>query len=130
MNKVFMVGNLGRDSDLKFLQSGTAVAKFSIAVKRIKKDDPADFFNCVWFGKGAESCSQYLVKGTKVAISGHLQTGSYEAKDGHKVYTTDVIVENLEFCGSKKNEDTEQNNSYDNTFNEDVTVVDGGDIPF
>jgi single-strand DNA-binding protein len=125
MNKVILTGNLTKDSELKFLPgSGVAVAKFTLAVQKRKKEDGADFIHCVWFGKGAESMAQYLVKGAKVGIVGRINTGSYEAKDGHKVYTTDVIVEELEVLKWANSNSENVNNSAD------ITPVDGGEIPF
>lgn len=126
MNKVIITGNLTKDSELRFTAgSGVAVTKFTLAVQKRKKEDGADFINCVWFGKGAESMSQYLVKGAKVGIVGRINTGNYEAKDGHKVYTTDVIVEELEVLKWANSNSENANNSTD------ITPVDtDGSIPF
>lgn len=126
MNKVILTGNLTKDSELKFLPgSGVAVAKFTLAVQKRKKEDGADFINCVWFGKGAESMAQYLVKGAKVGVVGRINTGNYKAKDGHKVYTTDVIVEELEVLKWANSNSENANNSAD------ITPVDtDGSIPF
>ena len=106
MNKFICTGNIVRDFDLKFLQNGNAVAKSSIAIKREFKKDESDFLNVVAFGKTAEAMAQYLTKGSKVAITGRIQTGSYEAQDGTKRYTTDLVVEAFEFLDSKKAEKT------------------------
>lgn len=126
MNKVIITGNLTKDSELRFTAgSGVAVTKFTLAVQKRKKEDGADFINCVWFGKGAESMAQYLVKGAKVGIVGRINTGNYEAKDGHKVYTTDVIVEELEVLKWANSNSENANNSTD------ITPVDtDGSIPF
>ena len=102
MNKVILVGNLTRDPELKYTQSGKAYARAGIAVNRpFSKDKAVDFFNLVIWNKLAELCDKYLSKGSKVIVEGHIQTGSYE-KDGVKHNTFDIIVENLEFADSKK----------------------------
>ena len=100
MNKVMLIGRLTKDPDYRQTQSGMAVARYTIAIDRIK-DKEADFINCIAFGKGADFAYNYLHKGTKVALEGRIQTGSYTARDGHKVYTTDIIVERHEFCESR-----------------------------
>lgn len=101
MNLVILTGRLTKDPEYR--ESGeTHVARYSLAVDRYKKDE-ADFPSCVVFGKGADFAKEYLKKGTKIAVTGHIQTGSYE-KDGRKVYTTDVVVEKQEFCESRKAE--------------------------
>ena len=104
MNKVILIGRLVADPELKNSESGLAVARYRLAVDRkYKKDNErqADFINCVTFGKSAEFVERYLHKGTKIAVTGRLQTGSYE-KDGQTHYTTDVIVEEHEFCESRQ----------------------------
>lgn len=127
MNKVILIGRLTKDPDLKFAAgSGTAVSRFTVAINRRKKEDGADFINCVAFGKTAETISQHLVKGRQIAIIGHIQTGSYDTQDGTKRYTTDVIVESFEFIGSKG----EGNSNFSGNFNDDITPVDDGDMPF
>lgn len=105
MNNVILIGRITRDIDVRESQSGVKYARYTLAVdRRVKKDDqPAtDFPVCVVIGKGAEFAEKYLKKGMKIAVTGHLQTGSYTNKDNQKVYTTDVVVENQEFCESKK----------------------------
>lgn len=106
MNKVILMGRLTRDPEVRYSQgeNQTAIARYSLAVNRRfkRKGDPeADFINCVAFGKQAEFAEKYLKKGTKMTITGRIQTGSYTNKDGVKVYTTDVIVEEQEFAESK-----------------------------
>lgn len=107
MNKVILMGRLIKDPDLRGEGNGLC-ARYTLAVDRkYKKDgeDNTDFINCVVFSKGAEFAEKYLKKGTKVAITGRIQTGSYTNKDGQKVYTTDVIVEEQEFAESKASND-------------------------
>lgn len=101
MNKVILVGRLTRDPEVRQARE-TTVARYALAVDRRGKKDEADFINCVVFGKGAEFAEKYLKKGTKIAVSGHIQTGSYKNNEGRTVYTTDVVVEDQEFCESKK----------------------------
>lgn len=106
MNKVILMGRLTRDPEVRYSQGekSTVVARYSLAVNRRFKregDPDADFINCVTFGKQAEFAEKYLRKGTKMAITGRIQTGSYTNKEGVKVYTTDVIVEEQEFAESK-----------------------------
>lgn len=106
MNKVILMGRLTRDPEVRYSQGAnqTAVARFSLAVdRRFKRDgeQDADFINCVAFGKTGEFLEKYGRKGTKFVIEGRIQTGSYTNKDGQKVYTTDVVAENVEFAESK-----------------------------
>lgn len=109
MNKVHLIGRLTKDPEVRYSQgeNSTAVARYSLAVdRRFKRegDQEADFINCVAFGKNGEFAEKYLHKGMKIAVSGRLQTGSYE-KDGVKHYTTDVVVEEHDFCESKGSSD-------------------------
>lgn len=109
MNKVILMGRLTRDPEIRYSQndSSMAVARYTIAVdRRVSRnggDDQqtADFIGCVAFGRNAEFAERYLKKGTKIAIEGRIQTGSYTNRDGQRVYTTDVVVENHEFCESR-----------------------------
>ena len=100
------MGRLTKDPEVRYStgQNASAVAKFSLAVERRFKQEgqpSADFINCVAFGKQAEFTEKYLRQGTKIAVVGRIQTGSYTSKDGNKVYTTDVVVEECEFAESK-----------------------------
>ena len=112
MNKVILMGRLTKDPDVRYggQQNDKAVAKFSLAVdrkfKREGDEQTADFISCVAFGKTAEFLEKYAGKGTKFLIEGRIQTGSYTNKDNNKVYTTDVVVENVEFAESKKSENS------------------------
>lgn len=119
MNKVILMGRLTRDPEVRMI-GDTAVARFSLAVdRRFKKDgeQTADFINCVAFGKTGEFIEKYGRKGTKFVVEGRIQTGSYTNKDGQKVYTTDVVVEQIEFAESKASADgnTANNTSNSNT---------------
>lgn len=113
MNKVMLMGRLTKDPEVRTGES-TTVAKYTLAVNRkFKKDgEPtADFIPCVVFGRSAEFTEKYFRKGMQVAISGRIQTGSYTNKDGNKVYTTDVVVEEQEFAESKAASQQNQQNS-------------------
>lgn len=107
MNKVILMGRLTKDPDIRYAQTQepTCVAKFTLAVdRRVKRDSgqqSADFISCVAFKKSAEFIEKYCHKGTKLCISGRIQTGSYTKKDGTKTYTTDVVVDEQEFAESK-----------------------------
>lgn len=109
MNKVILMGRLTRDPEVRYSQgdNSTAIARYSIAVDRRgrqnnEQQQTADFINIVAFGKAGEFAEKYLHKGTKVLVTGRIQTGSYTNKDGVKVYTTDVVAEDQEFAESKK----------------------------
>jgi single-strand DNA-binding protein len=101
MNKTILLGRLTKDPECRYTEGNEpmAVCRFNIAVDRRGKEKAADFPSCVAFGKNAENISKYFKKGNKIALIGHIQTGSYEGKNG-KVYTTDVIVDEWEFVES------------------------------
>ncbi len=105
MNKVILMGRLTRDPDVRYSQgdAATAVARFTLAVdRRFRREDAStDFISCVAFGRNAEFIEKYFRQGTKAVICGRIQTGSYTNRDGQKVYTTDVVVEEQEFAESK-----------------------------
>ncbi len=109
MNKVELVGRLTRDPEVRYTtgESANAIARFSVAVNRRFKNAAgsydADFINCVAFGKTAEFIEKYFGKGMAIGLTGRIQTGSYTNKDGVKIYTTDVVVEEAEFVESKNN---------------------------
>lgn len=104
MNKIILAGRTTTDVSVKMTgaDNQTMMASFTLAVDRIGKDAGADFPRCVAFGKTAEFLEKYGKKGTKFIVEGRIQTGSYDDKDGKKVYTTDVIIERVEFAESKK----------------------------
>ena len=143
MNKVTLIGRTTKSPELRYAPgTGTAVCRFTLAVQRAFKKDEADFINCVAFGKIGETIAQYVLKGRQIAVTGSIRTGSYDAQDGTKRYTTDVAVESFEFIGSGASEGN--NNSYsrnsDNAWGApaegpdmgfgDMTPVDDGDMPF
>lgn len=98
MNKVLLIGRTTNKPD--FRDGETPFARYTLAVDGYSKDKGADFITCVCFGKTAQFAGQYLQKGTKIAVEGRIQTGSYKNRDGKTVYTTDVVVERHEFCES------------------------------
>lgn len=137
MNKVIIIGNNTKDIEQKQTSSGTAVVQFSIAVKRNFKTNgqyESDFFDCVAYNKTAELIAQYVKKGDKVAIDGRLQTRNYTNKEGRKVYVTEIIVENVEFLQSKKqeNQDTIEAPTFSDPFaNANFEEIDdGSELPF
>lgn len=101
MNHVVMIGRLTRDPEIR-TKDKMIIARYSLAVDRRGRDNAADFFNCVAFGKAGEFAEKYLKKGMKIAIAGRLQTGSYTNKSGVKINTVDIVVEGHEFCESKQ----------------------------
>lgn len=139
MNKVILMGRLTRDSEVRYTQgdNAMAIARYSLAVdRRFKRDgEPdADFINCVAFGKSGEFAEKYLKKGTKIAVVGRIQTGSYTNKDGQKVYTTDVVVEEQEFAESKNSGFSDNNQSAPTNKNTDFMSIpdeiEDSELPF
>ena len=130
MNKVILMGRLTRDPEIKYSQNRDdnqmCIGRFTLAVdrrgRRTEGQPTADFINCVAFGRQGEFVEKYLKQGTKIALTGHIQTGSYINKDGQKIYTTDVVIEEMEFAESKKSEPK---------YSETVPLVEEGfmDIP-
>lgn len=110
MNKVILMGRLTRDPEVRYSQGAEpmAVARYTLAVDRRGRRDEngqnADFISCVAFARNAEFAEKYFRKGTKIAITGRIQTGSYNDKEGRKVYTTDVVIEDQEFAESKSSQ--------------------------
>ena len=110
MNKIFLIGRLTKEIEM-YGNGETKVAKYTLAVdRRFKKEGEqnTDFISCVAFGKQGEFAEKYLQKGMKIAVTGRIQTGSYKNRDGNTVYTTDVVVEEHEFCESRQSEGTTQ----------------------
>lgn len=125
MNKVILMGRLTRDPEVRYTQGENqmAIARYTLAVERRfnrnNDENTADFISCVAFGKTGEFAEKYLRKGTKIAVTGRIQTGSYTNKDGVKVYTTDVVVEDHEFVESKASSNSDggyNGNSYGGGF--------------
>ena len=138
MNKWIGMGRLTRDPEVRYSQSGSAVANFSVAIDRRYKRDgetTADFFNCTAFGKTGEFVEKYLRKGLKVVIEGELQNNNYEDKNGTKHYSVQIIVNQIEFAESKSsqtNNDTAEPEASAPADNDFVNVPDGDmdELPF
>lgn len=142
MNKVILMGRLTRDPEVRYSQAAEplVIARYNLAVDRRfqRKDNSgneqtADFISCIAFGKNAEFAEKYLKQGTKIAIVGRIQTGSYTNKDGNKVYTTDVVVEEHEFCESRQGgntQDAPKQMPADAGFMDIPTGLTGNDLPF
>ena len=133
MNKVILMGRLTRDPDVRYSagENSTAVARYTLAVDRRfarregnDNGQTADFISCVVFGKGAEFAEKYLRQGTKIAVTGRIQTGSYTNRDGQKVYTTDVVVEDQEFAESKAADSTDRSGNQTNAGNRRTSETD------
>ena len=143
MNKVILIGRLTRDPEVRYSQgdNSMAVARYSLAVdrrfKREGDEQTADFINCVAFGKSGEFAEKYLHKGTKIAVVGRIQTGSFTNKAGQKVYTTDVVVEEQEFAESKNSGSGSvaantpvNNNTSNNDFMNIPDEIEDSELPF
>ena len=143
MNNVSLMGRLTRDAELRYASNTEmAILRFNVAVdRRLSKEKrteaennnqpTADFINCIAFGKTAEIIGQYFGKGNKIAITGHIQTGSYE-KDGQRIYTTDVVVDSFDFIESNSSSNTNTNQGYSNTADLGMTGAESfdSDLPF
>ncbi len=118
MNKIFLSGNLTRDPEVRYTPAGKAYSKMGIAVNRpYSKEKTVDFFNLTAWDKTAEFCGKYLRKGSRVLVEGRLQTSTYENKDGVKVNSFDIWIDNIEFAGSKR-EDSGGDNNYSKPAND------------
>ena len=134
MNKVVLVGRLTRDPEVRYSQaeSATAIGRYTVAVDRKFKrggEPTADFIPCVVFGRSAEFAEKYFRQGMRVSVSGRIQTGSYTNKDGVKVYTTEVIVEDQEFAESKAEYEAGRNSYQQNSYQQPAPppAADAGD---
>lgn len=131
MNKVMLMGRLTKDPEVRWTQgeNAMAIARYNLAVDRRGKDKEADFISCVAFGKSGEFAEKYLKKGTKIVVSGRIQTGSYE-KDGKKVYTTDVVVEEHYFCEGKSSGESSGEKPVQNDDGEFMKIDGDVSLPF
>ena len=138
MNKVILIGRVVRDAEIRYSQGAntTCIARYTLAVDRKFKQEGqpnADFINCIAFGKLGEFAEKYLHKGVKIAVTGRIQTGSYKNKDGNTVYTTDVVVEEQEFCESKSSNQPQGNDRPQTSSDDFMSIPDGLDdtgLPF
>ncbi len=138
LNKVFLLGNLTRDPELRHTAQGTSVANFSIAVNRTYKGNDGDFkketsyFNIIVWGKTGENCAKFLTKGRPVLVEGRLQNRSYETQEGQKRTVTEIVADNVQFLGGGRGEAAEEGGN-DPGFSADFTGPMGGDddaVPF
>lgn len=138
MNKVILMGRLTREPDVRYTQGANAmaIARYTLAVdrrfRRENDEQTADFISCVAYGRSAEFAEKYLHQGTKMLITGRIQTGSYTNKDGQRIYTNDVVVEDQEFCESKTTEHDNYSQGAPSTpANEhDFMDIPDGELPF
>ncbi len=134
MNQVVLIGRLTKDPELRFTAgSGKAVATFTVAVNRpFSKENEADFFRVVVWGKQGENCANYLAKGRLVGIQGRIQNNNYETQSGEKRYTTEVVGERVEFLdrGNKSDQDRDNSGSYSNPPGFQSIDEEDPDIPF
>lgn len=137
MNIVMLKGRLSSDPDIRYSQAQNGeqmcIARYRLAISRRFEKDKADFINCVAFGKQGEFVEKYLKKGQEIAVSGRIQTGNYTNKDGQKVYTWDVVVNEHEFCGTKADNPQPAPAGYPQPAPDGYMVIpDGiaGDLPF
>lgn len=112
INRVVLLGNMTRDPELRRTSTGKAVTNFTLALNRYNNDE-ADFVDCVCWEKIAENTAQYCSKGSKVAVEGSIQTGSYEDKDGHNRKTVNVLCNRVEFINTNNNQQKKTNNNFD-----------------
>src|SRR5690625_3097895 len=112
-------GRTTKDIDLRYSQNGTAVARFTLAINDRFNKDEANFINCVAFKKTAELIAQYVKKGHQIGVEGRVQTGSYE-KDGQRIYTTDIIVNNVQFLESRNHSQPNNSQQQVNAYNNEV----------
>ena len=134
MNKAVILGRLTKEPELRF-SGEIAVCKFTLAVNREFKKDETDFINCVAFGKRAETISQYVTKGQQLCVHGSIRTGSYDAQDGTKRYTTDINVDSFTFISGNNNQGNSEPQGQTQNNNptppmDDITPLDDGDMPF
>lgn len=129
-NKVILMGRLTKDPEIR--TGNTQVARYTLAVDRrfSNSEEKTDFINIVAFGKSAEFAEKYLKKGMKVLVTGRIQTGSYTDKDNKKVYTTDIVAEDQEFCESKGNSSAPTENKQSDGDFMDITQAQLDDMPF
>lgn len=139
MNLVVLMGRLTRDPDVRYTTNTQneqlCIARYTLAVDRRGKDNGTDFISCIAFGRAGEFAEKYLHQGTKMVVSGRIQTGSYTNKDGNKVYTTDVVIEGQEFAESKKSESAQDAKTQEAAQNSEegfMNIPEGAtdDLPF
>lgn len=135
VNKVILVGRLGKDPEVRYSNNGNAITNFNLATSRVYKDkngekvDETEWHRCVSFGRTAEICGEYLHKGSLIYVEGRLQTRDWEDKDGNRRWTTEVILENMKMLGSK-NDSGSSGRSEENPFDKGPSSMPDDDVPF
>ena len=133
MNKVILIGRLARDPEMRTTSSGISMTRFTIAVSRPFNQDgnqQTDFINCIIWRRQAENVAKYCSKGSQVAIEGRIQVNSYDAQDGTKRYTTDIVCENVTFLGSRATNNNFSNENYNEAGSSDMPTTDISEDPF
>ena len=134
MNKVILIGRLARDPEMRTTSSGISMTRFTIAVSRPFNtpdgNQQTDFISCVTWRRQAENVAKYCSKGSQVAVEGRIQVGSYDAQDGTKRYTTDVVCDNVTFLGSKATNSNFSNDNYNAMDSADIPTTDISEDPF
>lgn len=135
MNKVILIGRLARDPEMRTTSSGISMTRFTIAVSRPFNtpdgNSQTDFISCITWRRQAENVAKYCSKGSQVAVEGRIQVGSYDAQDGTKRYTTDVVCDNVTFLGSKATNSNFSNDNYNNTTDSsEIPTTDISEDPF
>ena len=134
MNKVILIGRLARDPEMRTTSSGISMTRFTIAVSRPFNtpdgNGQTDFISCVTWRRQAENVAKYCSKGSQVAVEGRIQVGSYDAQDGTKRYTTDVVCDNVTFLGSKATNSNFSNDNYNAMDSADIPTTDISEAPF
>ena len=134
MNKVILIGRLARDPEMRTTSSGISMTRFTIAVSRPfntnEGNQQTDFISCITWRRQAENVAKYCSKGSQVAVEGRIQVGSYDAQDGTKRYTTDVVCDNVTFLGSKATNSNFSNDNYNAMDSADIPTTDISEDPF
>ena len=136
VNKVILVGRLGKDPEVRYSTSGNAITNFNLATSRVYKNkqgekvDETEWHRCVSFGRTAEVCGEYLHKGSLIYVEGRLQTRDWEDKDGNKRWTTEIIIENMKMLGSKNDRSDSSVETSDNPFDKGPADIPDDDVPF
>ena len=136
VNKVILVGRLGKDPEVRYSNNGNAITNFNLATSRVYKNkqgekvDETEWHRCVSFGRTAEVCGEYLHKGSLIYVEGRLQTRDWEDKDGNKRWTTEIIIDNMRMLGSKNDTGGSSGESSGNPFDKGPSDIPDDDVPF
>ena len=136
VNKVILVGRLGKDPEVRYSNNGNAITNFNLATSRVYKNkqgekvDETEWHRCVSFGRTAEVCGEYLHKGSLIYVEGRLQTRDWEDKDGNKRWTTEIIIDNMRMLGSKNDRGGSSSENSGNPFDKGPSDIPDDDVPF